>query len=415
MEALMVLMRHAPERGRHIDVGRWAEPLLRRLADAPPSLRTLEFHNAYAYFLVQTLQFKEGLQIAQKTVAMAETLGNEHEVARAHVRLGHLLLWQGQTAEARNLLEPVVSSLERVGDLPETMRATSLLAQVFWFSGDLRSAESRRERALQLARQVGDAAQGVYETSMLGYQHLRLGALDDAWEAGRRALADARALDRSTMSGTPLGLLATVSWTQGKWDELERYTGEMIALSEHSDEPWWRRHGNYIRALRDLLDERADRAVARMEPLVTGVELDMQEQTLYLPALAQAYLQVGNLDRARTVLAAPLALRDLEVGGMLPDTLRVHAMLLRAGGDLPGAETVLNHLLDLTRGIPWPFAEAQALAEWGQLEAARGNSKQARQRFEEALTVFRRVDAQPFIERTERALAEIGADRVLDV
>jgi hypothetical protein len=307
-----------------------------------------------------------------------------------------------------------VSYLEQAGDLPEAMRAASLLAQVFWFSGDMRSGSSWRERALWLARQVGDSAQVVYETCMLGYEQLRLGAMDAAWEAGWRALADARALDRSTMTGAPLGLLGTLSWMQGKWDELERYAGEMVALSEHSDEPWWRRHGQLIFAMRDLLEGRAGRALARLEPLPAEAELDIQEQTLELPALAEAHLQMGNLSQAQKVLDVPLALKTREMEGMLADTLRVHAMVLRAGGDLTGAETVLNELLDLARWMPYPFGEAQALAEHGQLEMMRDNPEQARQQIEEALAIFRRLDAQPFVERTKRALSQVAADTAPD-
>jgi class 3 adenylate cyclase/tetratricopeptide (TPR) repeat protein len=403
MEAVMDLMRHAPER-RHVDARRWIEPLLSRLEDAPLSLRKLGFFNAYAYFLVQTTHFEEGLHVAEKTVEMADALGDEYEPARAKVRLGHLLLWHGRSAEVRGLLEPVVPYLEQAGDLPEAMRAASLLAQVFFFSGDSRSGESWRERALQLARQVGDAAQVAYETCMVGYVHLRLGAMDAAWEAGRRSLDDARALDRSTMTGSPLGLLATLSWMQGKWDELERYAGEMVALSDQSDEPWWRRHGQHVLALRDLLEEQADRALARLDPLLPEAELDILEQTLYLPAFAEAYLQVGNLDQARKVLAVPLALQTRDMDGVLVDTLRVHAMVLRVGGDLTGAGTVLHRLLDLTRWMPYPYGEAQALAEYGQLEATRGNPTKARQCVEEALALFQRVDARPFVERMQRTL-----------
>ena len=66
--------------------------------------------------------------------------------------------------------------------------------------------------------------------------------------------------------------------------------------------------------------------------------------------------------------------------GMLPDTLRVHAKLLLGGGDITGAEAVLNDLLGLTRSMPNPFAEAQTLAEYGRLEAKRDNLLAARER-----------------------------------
>jgi tetratricopeptide (TPR) repeat protein len=354
------------------------------------------------------MQFDEGLRVAEQAVEMADALGDEHGLARARVVLGHLLLWHCRTTEAERILEPVASYLEQAGDLPEAMRAASLLAQVDWFSGDLRAAMTWRERSLRLARQVGNAAQAVYETCMLGYQHLRLGEMEPAWDAGRRALAEAREMDQSTMSGATLGLLATLSWMQGQWEDLERFAREMVSLSDHSDEPWWRRHGEYTLALRDLLEGRSYHALARLEPLLTGIELDIQEQALFLPAFAEAYLQAGSLRQAQHVLDKPLALPRTEMGGMLSDALRVDAMLRLAGGDLAGAEAVLNELLDLTRSMPYPFAEARALAEYGQLEAMRGRPRAARERLEKALGIYRRQGARPFVEQTERALARLA-------
>ena len=415
IEAVMHLIRHAPERGTQADALRWVEPLLPRLEEYPVSPRKLAFFNAYAYFLVQTLQFDEGLRVAEMAVEMADALGDEYELARAKVSLGHLLLWHGRAAEAENVLEPVASYLEKAGDLPEAMRAASLLAQVSWFSGDRRAAAMWRERSLRLARQVGNEAQAVYETCMLGYQHLRLGNMAMAWEAGPRALAEARDMDQSTMTGAPLGLIATLSWMEGKWDDLERYAREMISLSDHSDEPWWRRHGEHTLALRDLLEGRPDQALARLEPLLVGTELDIQERALFLPAFAEAYLQTGNLHQAQQVLDVPLALHGLEMRGMLPDTLRVHAKLLLAGGDLVGAEAVLNDLMDLTRSMPYPFAEARALAEFGHLEAARGSPIAARERLEEALAIFRRLGAYPLGEQTERVLVQLMTEIVPEV
>jgi hypothetical protein len=212
------------------------------------------------------------------------------------------------------------------------------------------------------------------------------------------------------MTGAPLGLLATLSWIHGKGDDLERYARDMVSLSDHSDESWWRRHGEHMLALRDLLEGHPDRALARQEPLMVGAKLDIQEQTLYLPAFAEAYLESGNVHRAQHVLDGPLALQALTMRGVLADTLRVHAKLLLVGGDIAGAGAILNDLLDLTRSLPNPFAGAQALAEYGQLEAKRDNPRAARERFGEAITIYQRLGARPFVEQAQRALAQLAPE-----
>jgi tetratricopeptide (TPR) repeat protein len=245
---------------------------------------------------------------------------------------------------------------------------------------------------------------------MLGYQHLRDCDMDIAWESGRRALAEAQDLDESSMTGAPLGLLATLSWIQGKRDDLERYARDMVHLSDDSDESWWRRHGEHSLALRDLLEGHPDHALARLEPLLVSAKLDIQEQALFLPAFAEAYLEAGNLHQAQHVLDRLLALQGPAMRGMLPDALRVHAKLLLAGGDATEAEAVLNDLLDLTRSMPYPFAEAQALAEYSRLEAKRDRPLAARERLEEAITIYRRLGAQPFVDQTQRALAQLAPE-----
>ncbi len=406
IEAVICLLRHAPERGKQDRALRWVSSLLPRLQDAPASLRTLAFFNAYAYFLVQTVQLDEGLRVAQQTVEMAGALSDDDELARSKVILGHLLLWHGRGSETAALLEPVVPYLEDAGYLSDAMRSASLLAQVDWFRGNLRVSLRWRGQSLALARRVGAAAQAVYETCMLGYLHLSLGDVDLARDEGMRAVAEARQMDRSTMTGAPLGLLATLAWMQGEWDDLERHAREMIALSEDSDEPWWRRHGEHILALRELLEGQPAQALARMEPLLVDVELDIQEQTLFLPALAESYLGIGDVQRAQKVLDVPLALRGRETQGMLTDTLRVQAMLLRKRGDLSGAGVILDEMLGLTRSMPSPFAEAQALVEYAHLEATRNSPTAARERLGQALVLFRQLGARPFVGQTEKTLAQ---------
>jgi predicted ATPase len=87
MEAVMHLMRHAPERGEQTEALRWIQTLLPRLEHYPDSPQKLAFINVYAYFLVQTVRFDEGLQVAERAVEMARVLGNERGLARASVTL----------------------------------------------------------------------------------------------------------------------------------------------------------------------------------------------------------------------------------------------------------------------------------------------------------------------------------------
>ena len=60
--------------------------------------------------------------------------------------------------------------------------------------------------------------------------------------------------------------------------------------------------------------------------------------------------------------------------------------------------------IELSRAMPEPFTEAITRCEWGRMLADTGDSAGVREQLCEALTLFRRLDAEPFIERSERTL-----------
>jgi hypothetical protein len=68
------------------------------------------------------------------------------------------------------------------------------------------------------------------------------------------------------------------------------------------------------------------------------------------------------------------------------------------------AERALQEVLAATREMPYPFHEGRALEVHGAVRALQGHLPAAERSFNGALTIFRRLGAQPAITRTERAL-----------
>lgn len=58
-----------------------------------------------------------------------------------------------------------------------------------------------------------------------------------------------------------------------------------------------------------------------------------------------------------------------------------------------------------TRSTPFSYLEGRILLQLSDAYRKRGEPDRARERLEEALAIFRRLGAQPDIERAERALA----------
>jgi tetratricopeptide (TPR) repeat protein len=94
----------------------------------------------------------------------------------------------------------------------------------------------------------------------------------------------------------------------------------------------------------------------------------------------------------------------------LVDLLRVQGVLRSRQGRWEEAEQSFGEAVPLARSMPYPYAEARALYEWGVMLRQAGEPERARARLEEGLAIFRRLGARSYAERTERELAGLGED-----
>jgi hypothetical protein len=72
------------------------------------------------------------------------------------------------------------------------------------------------------------------------------------------------------------------------------------------------------------------------------------------------------------------------------------------------ARSAFEEALSLCHAMPYPYAEARVLYEYGRAHALQGEEEPARQRLEEALAISRRLGERPYVERTKQALADLG-------
>jgi tetratricopeptide (TPR) repeat protein len=70
-------------------------------------------------------------------------------------------------------------------------------------------------------------------------------------------------------------------------------------------------------------------------------------------------------------------------------------------------DTVFEEAVSLARSMPYPYAEARALFEWGKALDEKGEPEKARERLQDALAIFHRLGAKPYIELTEQALNDL--------
>jgi tetratricopeptide (TPR) repeat protein len=158
----------------------------------------------------------------------------------------------------------------------------------------------------------------------------------------------------------------------------------------------------------DLHYGRAETALDRLLPLLDRRGLEEGDVTDFLPVLALAYLELGQIDQARDVVAEALSRARAEhARPVLIETLRVQALLAVQQQAWDLAARSLEEGLELARRMPYPYAEARLLYVTGILHVEQGVPDVARERWEEALAHFTRIGALGDAAQTEEAIRRL--------
>jgi hypothetical protein len=91
----------------------------------------------------------------------------------------------------------------------------------------------------------------------------------------------------------------------------------------------------------------------------------------------------------------------------LMDALRVQAQVFTRQQRWDKTLCSLEDGLALARAMPYPYAEARLLHVYGQMYGEKGEPALAREQWEAALAIFRRLGARPEAERVAAALADL--------
>jgi hypothetical protein len=128
-----------------------------------------------------------------------------------------------------------------------------------------------------------------------------------------------------------------------------------------------------------------------------------------LQVLAAAYLASGEEDRARQLLpeidrfASARPERYISIG-----PLQLRARLAALESDWASAAQFFEKALAIARHLHFQYKEARVLHDYGQIQLEKGDATGGEARLREALVIFQRLGARPYIERTDQLLARIG-------
>jgi hypothetical protein len=160
----------------------------------------------------------------------------------------------------------------------------------------------------------------------------------------------------------------------------------------------------------ELLAERPADARRRLAPILALPELNPHSLVqLELVAARAALADQQDPDGLRE--GEILVLRTIHramTGHIKPDfmeTLWVHGIVRSRQQRWDEAERLFTGALSIARQLPYPQREATIQETWGKMLLARADLPGATERFEAALTIYRRLGATPAAEHVERLLS----------
>jgi tetratricopeptide (TPR) repeat protein len=156
----------------------------------------------------------------------------------------------------------------------------------------------------------------------------------------------------------------------------------------------------------ELLQGQPQAAWARLEQLLDPPDREEVFLTQLWTLLAWAAVDLGEEAQAEAFLAQALQrARTHQLRFALVDPLRIQTQLCIRQERWADAQAALEEALELSRAMPYPYAEAKALYIYGQLHQAKGEMALAHERLQAALAILHQLGERLYAARIEVSLA----------
>jgi tetratricopeptide (TPR) repeat protein len=287
------------------------------------------------------------------------------------------------------------------------------LAQIYRDGGEFEQSRQYLEQALELAEKAGIPGRTGWALLKLSGLAFLLGYWPDArayFERASRIFGLADAASYCRLHVAQLGL------AEGDVEKAAESLETIIRRADSRRDLWLVRQAQRLLAERDLLDGRPESALARLEPLVDRPGLQEPQVTALMPLLAWAHLQLGDELEAEEILTRCLERARAQNHRLATaDAIRIRGMLRTQQSKWKEAFSDFDEVTSLAKSMPYPYAEAQALYQSGMTHVRRRGllewrpaTGQAREHLQNALAIFQRLGARPYVERTEQALRAVS-------
>jgi DNA-binding CsgD family transcriptional regulator len=349
--------------------------------------------------------------------AMAETAGRVRDVTAggapgleflATLLTAEAYLALGETTKGDALLEacePVLLGDEPVLGPPEVL---GMAAHASVWTERFERAEALFDRLIGSLRDVGAAGSLVYPLAARSHLDFRLGRWPAALAGADEAVRLGRETGQESLLGHGLGALAEVEAGLGRADDAREHANESVALCQAQGAPATAIYGYGALALLELglgnLEAARDHGLAA-ERAFAETEGDEPGVVRYAPDLIEVLWRLGQADEV------PARIDDLARQADRPLHSWTKAVVERLRGLMASDDDVDAHFaraLELHAQTRQPFETARTQLLHGERLRRAKRRADARAPLSAALTVFDRLGADPWAERTRAELRATG-------
>jgi tetratricopeptide (TPR) repeat protein/transcriptional regulator with XRE-family HTH domain len=388
------------------------QPLLPVLETSAPSRGMAALSGALASLYSFVGRYGESVAAAERAVDFARVVQDDLLLAGAEATRGQSLLLLGCVDEALQALEGAIR-LAEANDPGDLYSMLMNVAVIHDDGGEFERSRWYAQRARAVAERSGAPDATVATTALQGWTAFHAGDWAQARRDGEQALALSREIELSNGFAFPRVWLGQLCIAEGRWDEAVRYLEEAAALTSRTGQFRKQRWAQGALADIDVRAGNAGAAIARLTPLLDRPGLQEHDVTMFLPVLAEAHLLLDSPMEARQVVAEAIArARAGRLRRALVEGLRVQTLVAIRQRQWTDAAWSLEEGLAEAHSMPHVYAKARLLQVKGELHRGQGALQAAREFWEEALAIFRRLGALKEAEQVAQMLTEaLGAGR----
>ena len=346
---------------------------------------------------------------AEHGAEIARAIRDDRLLAHAQMREVQALHLLGRFCEGMRIVEEALPSIEQSGDLTTLRLALFHGGMLHEALGALEEARRYQDRALDVARRLADAtlvASTLVRCGLNAYYRGEWRQADEAFSEVRSIVHEVRYSWVSAYAPCATGLLLLA---RGELDAGSDAMRQAMLEAERSRDSVVSAYAYTVLAERDLLDGRPQDAHTYLDPLLARLGEHSGLTPMLLPMFAWALSDMGRESDAECVVVLSVDQgRGEDCRLWLVDSLRVQAQLATGRRSWKAAQDAIEESLMLCRAMPYPYAEAKALYVYGQLHAVKGETEQAREKYEAAIAICERLGEGLYRPHIERALAELA-------